>query len=572
MARNKEVAAVLNEIAILLEIEGTDKFKPRAYYRAVRTVGSHGEAVEDLADQDNLTSIPGVGKGIAEVIKEYLTTGTIKILEDLRKKVPVNVNELSAIQSVGPKKIKLFYDELKVTDIDSLEKAIEDGKLASLKGMGQRSVDQISEGIRLVREGLKRTLFADAVPYVDRVLDIVRSVPGVRRAEVAGSFRRRRETVGDLDILVDAADSEPVMEAFVSMEDVADVMAQGSTKSSLRLISNLQIDLRVLPTDSYGAGMQYFTGNIDHNVALRQIAIKKKLRLNEYGLFNKDEEKVAGENEEGIYQILGLSIIEPELRQGTGEIEAAMEDKLPKLIVPEDIRGDLHSHTNQSDGVHTIEQMLDAAQAKGYEYYCVSDHTQSLTIANGMDEDRLLKRIDEIDDLNSSGKWKMKILTGAEVDILVDGGLDIMDNVLSQLDLVTVSIHSRMKDSKEVMTERVCQALENKYVHILGHPTGRLINKRPEFDIDLAAVFETAKQHHVAMELNAHPMRLDLNAANLRVATGMGLKIVINTDAHRTDELDNMIYGIYQARRGWVTKDDVLNTRSLKNLQKLIKK
>lgn len=571
LTRNKEIAAVLNEIAILLEIEGTDKFKPRAYYRAVRTVGSHGEDIEVLSQQNKLTSIPGVGKGIAEVIKDYLDNGSAKILEDLRAKIPVKVNELSSIPSVGPKKIKLFYDTLGITDIDSLEKAIQENKVAVLKGMGERTQEQILEGIRLVREGMKRTRFADAVPYVERVLGIVRGVPGVRRADVAGSFRRRRETVGDLDILVDADDSKPVMDAFVNMDDVTDIMAQGSTKSSVRLKSNLQIDLRVVPTKSFGAGMQYFTGNIDHNVSLRSIAIKKKLRLNEYGLF-KGEKAVAGSDEEEIYQSLGLPVIPPELREGKGEIEAALAGNLPELISQSDIRGDLHSHTDQSDGVHTIEQMLDAAQAKRYSYYCVSDHTQSLTIANGMDEKRLLHRIDEIDDLNASGRWKMKILKGAEVDVLANGDLDITDDVLSQLDLVTVSIHSRMKDTKEKMTERVCHALENKFVHMLGHPTGRLINKRSEFEIDLAKVFDTAKEYKVAMELNAHPSRLDLNAANLRVAIGLGLKIAINTDAHRTEELDNMIFGVYQARRGWVTKNDVLNTFSLKELQKAIKK
>ncbi len=571
MTRNKEVSAILNEIAILLEIEGKDKFKPRAYYRAVRSVAAHGEDVESLAKRDQLTNIPGVGKGIAEVINDYLETGSTKLLDDLRTRIPVKVNELSSIPTVGPKKIKLFYDELGITDIDSLEKAIKDDKLAALKGMGKRTQDQIIEGIRLVREGMKRTRFAEAVPFVESVLTIVRGVLGVRRAEVAGSFRRRRETVGDLDILVDADESEPVMNAFVKMEDVADILAQGATKSSIRLKSNLQIDLRVVPAESFGAGMQYFTGSVDHNVSLRSIAIKKKLRLNEYGLF-KDEKAVAGSDEEGIYQALGLPLIPPELREGRGEIEAALEGRLPKLIILEDIKGDLHSHTDQSDGVHTIEQMLDAAQAKGYDYYCVSDHTQSLTIANGLDEKRLLARIDEIDDLNSSGRWKMKILKGAEVDILANGELDIRDDVLSQLDLVTVSIHSRMKDTKEKMTERVCQALENRYVHILGHPTGRLINKRAEFEIDLAAVFDIARANNITMELNAHPSRLDLNAPNLRVATGLGLKIAINTDAHRIDELDNMIFGIYQARRGWVTKEDVLNTYSLKALLKAIKK
>lgn len=571
LTRNKEVAAVLNEIAILLEVEGKDKFKPQAYYRAVRTVGSHGEDVELLAKQNALTSIPGVGKGIAEVINDYLKTGSVPLLEDLRSKIPVKVRELESIPGVGPKKIKLFYDELGVTDIDSLEKAIKEDKISSLRGMGTKSQDQIVEGIKLVREGMKRTRFADALPIVDRILEAVRRAPGVKRAEAAGSFRRRCETVGDIDILAEAKDAEPVMAAFVKFEDVANVLAQGPTKSSVRLKSNLQVDLRVVPAESFGAGMQYFTGSVDHNVQLRSIAIKLGLRLNEYGLFRGDV-PVAGEDEEGIYKKLGLPLIPPELREGTGEVEAAQKNALPHLVTLDDIQGDLHSHTDQSDGANTIEDMLNAAQARGYKYYCVSDHTQSLAIANGMDEGRLLKRIDEIDDLNASGNWKMKILKGAEVDILSTGSLDIEDEVLSQLDLVTVSIHSRMKDETDVMTERVCEALRNKYVHILGHPTGRLISRRPEFHIDLRQVFETAKENNVAMELNAHPSRLDLDAGNLRVAIGMGLKIAINTDAHRIEELDMMQFGIYQARRGWVSKKDVLNTFTLKDLLRFIKK
>jgi DNA polymerase (family 10) len=333
----------------------------------------------------------------------------------------------------------------------------------------------------------------------------------------------------------------------------------------------MQVDLRVLPPESFGAGLQYFTGSKDHNVKLRSIAIKKNMRLNEYGLF-EGEKKIAGEDEDSIYRTLGMNLIPPELREDQGEIEAAQAGSLPKLIELGDIRGDLHSHTDQSDGHNTIEEMLDAATAKGYEYYCVSDHTQSLTIANGMDEKRLLARIDEIDELNASGRWKMKILKGAEVDILADGRLDIEDEVLEQLDVVTVSIHSRMKDSKEKMTERVCHALKNKYVHILGHPTGRLIGKRGEYEIVLGDVFEVAKKNKIVMELNSYPSRLDLDANNLRVAQRKGLKIAINTDAHRISELDNMKFGVFQARRGWLTKNDVINTYSLKKLMQTLKK
>ncbi len=569
--KNKQVAQALREIALLIQIEGKEKYKDRAYYRAARSVGSYGEDVEAVANRDELETIPGVGKAIAEKIRKFLETGTIPLLEKLRERIPIKVMEIEAIPGIGPKTIKIIYDNLGVTDLASLEKAAQQGKLAGLPGLGEKTQVQILEGIELVKAGLGRTLLAYAMDVAERLNQMLCDIPGVRQVVITGSYRRRRATVRDLDFLVDATDSSAIMNAFVGFEDVMEVIGHGDTKSSIRLQNKMQVDLRVIPPESFGAGLQYFTGSVDHNVRLRGIAIKKGLKLNEYGLF-KDDTIVAGHNEEEIYESLGMRWIFPELREDRGEIEAAQKGELPDLIVLEDIKGDLHSHTDQSDGTNTIEEMLDAAAAKGYDYYCVSDHTQSLTIANGMDETRLLKRIDEVDDLNTSGKWKMRILKGAEVDILADGGLDITDDVLSQLDFVTVSIHSRMKDDKKKMTERVCHALENKHVHLLGHPTGILLLKRAEFEIDLNAVFEVAKNNKVAMELNAHPKRLDLNAGNLRAATRLGLKIAINTDAHRISELDHMKFGIFEARRGWLTKDNVLNTVSLKDLQRLIKK
>ena len=511
---NSEIAKVLKEIAILLEIEGTDKFKSRAYYRAERAIIALGEDIQAIAERDELTEIPGIGKGLSAVISTYLLTKEVKILESLRASIPVNVLELDSIPGVGPKTIKLVYDELGVTDIESLERALESGKFAKLPRMGTKKQDQIAEGINLVRSGIGRTLLADAYPVAESMIDEIKRISGVQRVEVTGSFRRRRETIGDLDILVDAKDPVVVMETFVTFEGVASITAKGKTKSSVRLESNLQVDLRVIPSESFGAGLQYFTGNVDHNVRLRGIARKMGLRLNEYGLY-KGENAIAGQDEEEIYRVLGLSLVPPELREDRGEIEAAQNNKLPKLLELDDIRGDLHGHTDASDGKNTIEEMLDAAAVKGFDYYCVSDHTQSLTIANGMDEGQLLQRIEEIDEINASAKWKMKILKGVEVDILANGDLDIEDEVLSQLDIVTVSIHSRMKDSKNVMTERVCHALEHKYAHVLGHPTGRKLLKRPAYEINLEAVFETAKEHNVAMELNAHPERLDLNPGNL---------------------------------------------------------
>ncbi|MHA2374079.1 MAG: DNA polymerase/3'-5' exonuclease PolX [Candidatus Thorarchaeota archaeon] len=571
MTKNREVASILKELALLLEVEGKDKFKPRAYYRAVRSVSTLGEDIEAIAGRDELTQIPGVGKALAQKISDYLTTGSVALLEKLRKNVPVKVMELDAIPGVGPKTIKLVYEKLGVTDLESLETAANEGKLEDLPGLGKKSQEQIVAGIQLVKAGIGRTLLADAMEVATTVEESLRKIPEVKQLSVAGSLRRRRETVGDLDFLIDATDASKVMDAFVALDGVADIIAHGPTKSSVRLNNKMQMDLRILPPESFGAGMQYFTGSVDHNVHLRSIAKEFGYRLNEYGLY-KGEEKIAGEDETSIYKALGLDLVPPELREDRGEVEAAQTGNLPNLITLKDILGDLHSHTDQSDGTNTIEEMLDAAASKDYKYYCVSDHTQSLTIANGMDEERLLRRIEEIDELNASKRWKMKILKGAEVDILAVGNLDIEDSVLDELDIVTVSIHSRMKDSKKIMTERVCHALEHKNAHILGHPTGRLLLKRSEFEIDLEAVFEVARNNNVIMELNAHPGRLDLNPGNLRAAKRMGLKVAINTDAHRISELDYMQFGIYQARRGWIKPKDVINTYSLKELMKSIRK
>jgi len=571
MTKNAEVANVLKEIGLLLQVEGKDKFKFLAYLRGVRSITSLGEDITSVAKRGELTKIQGIGKGLAEAITSYLETGEVELLNELRTRVPVKVMELEAIPGVGPKTIKLVYEKLGITDLEGLERAALEGKLSGLPGLGQKTEEQILSGIGIVKSGLDRTILAEALSIAANVENELRKIPGIHQLVIAGSARRRRETIGDIDILVDASDSKLVMDTFVGYSDVSSITAHGDTKSSVRLTGGLQIDLRILPADSFGAGLQYFTGSVDHNVRLRAIAKKKGFTLNEYGLF-RNEEKIAGDDEEGIYKALDLAMIEPELREDKGEIEAAQTGELPVLITVDDICGDLHSHTNQSDGRNSIEEMLDAAETRGYDYYCVSDHTQSLTIANGLDEGRLLKRIEEIDELNASGRWKMKILKGAEVDILEKGTLDIEDDVLSQLDVVTVSIHSRMKEDRKTMTERVCYAIENKHVHILGHPTGRLILKRPEFEIDLETVFETAVKHNVVMELNAHPKRLDLNAGNLRAAKRAGLKIAINTDAHVISELDNMQYGIYEARRGWVTKEDVINTYPLKKMLELLKK
>jgi len=569
--KNNDVVQILNEMAVLLEIQGTDKFKPKAYSRAARSIASLGEDIEAIAARGELTGIPGVGKSLADKIDAYLKTGSINQLEQLRKEIPVKVRELDAIPGVGPMTMKLLYENLGITDLESLEKAVKEGQLKGLKGIGQKTVDQISEGIQLARAGFGRTLLANAFPIVEGIQASLREIQGVRKITIAGSFRRRKETIGDIDVLVVTDEAEQLMNAFVHLEGVADVLAHGPTKSSVRLASGIQVDVRVLPADSYGAGLQYFTGSIDHNVHVRTIAQKRGLRLSEYGLYRGDEQ-VAGREEDAIYSAVGLDYIEPELREDKGEIEAAQHHELPKLIELKHIRGDLHTHTDKSDGANSIEEMLDAAARKSYEYYCISDHTKSLTIARGMTEEQILASISEIDEFNSSGRWKMRVLKGAEVDILSNGNLDISDEVLQQLDVVTASVHSKMKDTKEAITDRVCAAIQNRHVDILGHPTGRLLLKRSEYEVDLERVFETARASGVIMELNSHPERLDLNDGNLRAAKRYGLKIAINTDAHRIGELDNMQFGVFQARRGWLEAKDVINTYPLKEMIKLLRK
>ncbi|MHA1216334.1 MAG: DNA polymerase/3'-5' exonuclease PolX, partial [Candidatus Thorarchaeota archaeon] len=465
----------------------------------------------------------------------------------------------------------LLYESLKITDLESLERAINEGHLKGLRGIGPKTITQIAEGIALVRGGMSRTLLSEALPIADAIVEHLKSSAPVTRIDVAGSLRRRKESVGDIDILVLSERPTDVTDAFVSYPDVSDVLLRGDTKTSIRLTNGFQVDLRLLPIESYGAGLQYFTGSKDHNVHLRSIAQRAGMKLNEYGLF-KGEELVAGAEESEIYQSLGLQFIPPELREDQGEIEAARVGQLPSLVELGDIRGDLHMHTDHSDGVNTLEEMVEAAEALGYEYICIADHTKSLTVAKGMNEEQILRRIDEIDDLNSSGRWHVHVLKGAEVDILPDGTLDLEDDVLSQLDVVTVSVHSKMQMDRATMTERIIRAIEHKHVHILGHPTGRKLFKRPAYEVDIEAIFEAARGSGVAMELNAYPERLDLGAGHLRLAKRMGIQIAINTDAHRTSELHNMRFGVFQARRGWLEADNVINTRSLDDLVRLLKK
>ncbi|MHA1652496.1 MAG: DNA polymerase/3'-5' exonuclease PolX [Candidatus Thorarchaeota archaeon] len=569
--KNREIARLLHEISVLLEVEGKNKFKPRAFARAARSVEALGEDIEAVAARDALTEIPGVGKSIAEQIQEYLATGKMSTLEELRQRIPVKVEELEAIPGVGPKTIKLLYESLKITDLESLERAINEGHLKGLRGIGPKTITQIAEGIALVRGGMSRTLLSEALPIADAIVEHLKSSAPVTRIDVAGSLRRRKESVGDIDILVLSERPTDVTDAFVSYPDVSDVLLRGDTKTSIRLTNGFQVDLRLLPIESYGAGLQYFTGSKDHNVHLRSIAQRAGMKLNEYGLF-KGEELVAGAEESEIYQSLGLQFIPPELREDQGEIEAARVGQLPSLVELGDIRGDLHMHTDHSDGVNTLEEMVEAAEALGYEYICIADHTKSLTVAKGMNEEQILRRIDEIDDLNSSGRWHVHVLKGAEVDILPDGTLDLEDDVLSQLDVVTVSVHSKMQMDRATMTERIIRAIEHKHVHILGHPTGRKLFKRPAYEVDIEAIFEAARGSGVAMELNAYPERLDLGAGHLRLAKRMGIQIAINTDAHRTSELHNMRFGVFQARRGWLEADDIINTRSLDELFRFLKK
>ncbi|MDA2925477.1 DNA polymerase/3'-5' exonuclease PolX, partial [Acidobacteria bacterium AH-259-L09] len=529
-------------------------------------------------DPEKLRTISGIGEGAIKRIQEIVETGRSQEHEDLKNQIPSSLLTLLELQDLGPKKIKLFWETLNITTIDELEKAVREEKLRSLPGMGQKSEAKILKAIEDYRRIQGRFRLDDGIEITQALIEYLNSKVKVRRIAAAGSVRRRRETVGDIDILVTCHSPGEVIDAFVQHPDVREVLAKGDTKASVVIRRGLQTDLRVLEDESFGAALQYFTGSKAHNVALRERAKRMGYKISEYGLFRivngekiGNGKKVAGEDEEDIYRLLNLSFIPPEIRENRGEIEKAEAGQLPDLIKLEQMRGDLHMHTKATDGRNSIEEMGDAAVKAKYEYIAITDHSKALAMTGGLDEERLLLHMEKIDQV-SSRIPEIKLLKGIEVDILNEGELDLSDEVLSCLDVVIASIHSRFNLSRKEMTLRICRALENPYVNILAHPTGRLLTRREPYPLDLEQVIKTARENRVCLEINAYPERLDLNDLHCRMARDMGALISINSDSHSTEMLRYMQYGVFTARRGWLAAKDVINTYPLEKLRRVLRK
>ena len=570
---NKKIAAILEETADLMEIAGADGFRIRSYRNAAQVIESFPEPlVAILKDPERkVTDIKGVGKGIASALAELVERGSFARRDEMLEKYPPTALELLKISGLGPKGIAAIYHHFRVSTIDGLEQLCRDEKLRALPRMGEKLEQKILRGI----ESYKRSAGQFLINFADRtaadLIDYLRTTEGVDKITSAGSLRRGKETIGDVDLIATGPRAIDALDRFVEHPAVAEVLAHGDTKASAAVgREGLQVDVRALDADSYGAALQYFTGSKEHNVALRDRAVRMGLRLNEYGLYrNDDGAKIAGRDEAGIYEALGLPWIPPELRENTGEIEAALEGDLPNLVEPEQIVADLHMHTTETDGHFSMQEMAEAARAKGYRYIAITDHSKALAMANGLDEKRLMGQIEQV--RQTSKQWEdFTILSGCEVDILQDGRLDIDDEVLAQLDVVIASVHSHMHIEAAEMTERLLSVVENPYVNILGHPTGRLLLRRDPYAYDFERIVTEAGRRGVRMEINASPERLDLGATQLRAARAKGVKFVISTDAHHTRHFDNMKYGVLTARRGWLTPDDVLNTLPREEFQKAL--
>ena len=562
---NEDIKQVFEQIADILEIKGDNPYRIRAYRNAARIVGGLSQDLAELVRAgEDLTKLPGIGEGLAKKIKEIVETGSLGYLERIKKDVPPGLLDMLKIPGLGPKRVKALYDKLGISTLDELKKAAQEGKIRMLEGFGERTEQKILAEIERLTLEEKRYNIATAEQIAGHLVAYLKESGGIERIEVAGSFRRRKETVGDLDILVVSAEPEKVMHNFINYEDVEEVLAEGLKKSSVILRSGIQVDLRVVPEDSYGAALQYFTGSKAHNIAVRKLAQKKGLKINEYGVF-RGEEKLAGATEEEVYAQVGLVWIPPELREDRGEIEAAMEGKLPNLIQLSDIRGDLHAHTKWTDGHNTIEEMALAAKKLGYEYIAITDHSKHTAVAGGMDVEQVERQIEEIRQINQKIDG-ITILAGIEVDILEDGSLDLPDELLEKLDVVVAAVHYKFNLPRELQTRRIIRAMENPNVDIIAHPTGRLIGEREPYDVDMEEIIRAAAKTGTVLEVNANPCRLDLNDIHCKFAKEVGAKIAISTDAHTVDTLHNMRFGVGQARRGWIEPEDVINTLPLNKL------
>jgi len=568
---NNDIADVFDEIADFLEIEGENPFRIRAYRNAAGTVRGLGDELKDMvADNADLTELAGIGKELAAKIREILETGTAKALSKLQARIPRTVLEILRLPNLGPKRVRVLYRDLKIETLQQLSQAARKGHIRALDGFGEKIENAILEAIEAQAQKEKRFKIAEAKPYVDSLIEYLQKVPGVKDVVAAGSYRRSRETVGDLDILVAARKGSPVMDRFLEYDEVKNVLSRGATRSSIVLRCGLQVDVRRVERASFGAALQYFTGSKSHNIAIRRLGQQRGLKINEYGVF-RFEKRVAGKTEASVYRMVDLAYIPPELRENQGEIEAARDGRLPNLIKLSDLKGDLHCHTDYSDGRNNLREMALAAQARGHKYLAVTEHSDRLKIAGGLDPPKLLKQMEEVDRLNDALKG-ITILKGIEVEILKDGDLDLADHVLAKLDLVVGTVHSHFSLSLQKQTERILRAMDHPYFTFLAHPSGRLINEREPYEVDMIRLIHKARERGCFLELNANPRRLDLYDTYCQVARAQGVLVAINSDAHQVDALDHLGFGVGQARRGWLEKDDVLNTRSLPQLRKLLKK
>jgi DNA polymerase (family 10) len=576
---NLDVARTLTELADLLEIQGASPFRIRAYRNAVNTINSLSRPLKDMvASGEDLTELPGVGKSVAKYIGEFLDGGSISRLEEVAAEFPRSLVQLMRLDGVGPKKAKKLFEELDVRTVEDLATAIEAGRVQKIDGFGVKSADKIVRAIEDHRKHTGRFQIHETERLIASLLEHMQAAPGVGRIELAGSLRRRKETIGDVDILAELeGDGTPVVDHFVSFSGAQRVEGAGNTKGSIVLHSGLQVDLRVIPSRSFGAALQYFSGSKEHNVAMHTRAVRQGLRVNEWGVFRvseneedepagkEDGERLAGDTEQGVYEVLGMSWVPPELRENRGEVEIAIEGELPALVTLQDIQGDLQMHSTWSDGKASVEEMARACLERGYEYFALTDHSQTMAMVQGLTPARAREQWSEIEEVQARVPG-IRILRSVEVDILKDGSLDMPDDVLEQLDLVVISVHSFMDQDRKTMTERVLRAMQHPSADILAHPTGRRINRRESFELDVEAVLEAAADLSLVVELNANPNRLDFSDVHVHRAKELAVPVVISTDAHSPAGLADMRFGVDQARRGWLEAGDVLNTRSLEEM------
>jgi DNA polymerase (family 10) len=571
---NQEIAEILVHISEILDIQGENPFKIRAYIKASQTIENLTYQLSSLEDKNRIMELPGIGEGIAKKIKELLETGKLKYYEDLKKSEYAPLIELLRIPGMGPKHVKLVHDKLGVKSIEELKKKAETGKLRELPGLGEKVEQNILQGIQQVQKFKERFSLAFIYPRAQNIVEELKKVKEVKQITLAGSLRRMKETIGDVDILVASEKPKPVMGAFVNLPQRAKVLSEGSTKASIMTKDGFQVDIRVVKPTSFGAAQHYFTGSKAHNIRIRSLGIDKGLKVNEYGVF-KGQKKIAGKTEEEVFKSVGLPYIPPELREDQGEIEAAQNNQLPHLIELKDLKGDLHVHSDWTDGNNSIEEMAKAAQKRGYQYIAVCDHSPTIGITNGLTPQRLKKHNEEIDKLNEKmaqipGYKNFRILKGIEVDVRSNGQLDFEDEILKGLDIVVAAVHTKFTQPKDEMTKRIIKAIENPNVDIIAHPTGRLIGKREPYQVDMDKIMDACKANGTVLELNAYPERLDLSDLNCRKAKEKGIKIAISTDAHADAHLEWIKFGVATARRGWIEPEEVINTLPLSKLLKLL--